>query len=268
MADISPSGATTLESMASSFATAAYTSVGVAGAIGLAVGGYAYAAMWPGSQIFGRTLIAPRKPRELAITFDDGPNPRWTPKLLDVLGKCGVKATFFLVGSYAQSEPALVRRIAEEGHLIGNHSWSHPNLAFTRTAQVHEELERTRDTIEQITGRQVRYFRPPFGARRPAVLHAARDRGMTPVMWNAMTDDWKEPSADLIAQRLIHKIDRVTSRGFAANIVLHDGGHLEPSANREPSIEACVKLIEHYMPTHRFVTLDAWAQSAEARLNS
>jgi peptidoglycan/xylan/chitin deacetylase (PgdA/CDA1 family) len=224
------------------------------------MGGFAYAAMWPGSQIFGCTLIAPRRPGEIAITFDDGPNPRWTPKLLDVLEKSGVKATFFLVGAYAQRESTLVRRIVDEGHLIGNHSWSHPNLALTNKARIVDELRRTKDALEQISGQPIWYFRPPFGARRPAVLQAARKLGLVPVMWNAMTNDWKDPSEDRISRRLIQKIDRLMRRGCAANIVLHDGSHHNPSADRGPSIAACSRLIEHYKPTHRFVTLDTWPQ--------
>jgi peptidoglycan-N-acetylglucosamine deacetylase len=244
--------------MLSPLTTGVCAGTGVIAAVGLAVGGYAYAAMWPGSRIFGSTLIVPRRPDELAITFDDGPNPIWTPRLLDLLGQRNVKATFFLVGSYAHREPALVRQIVDEGHLIGNHSWSHPNLALTGAARVREELRKTSDALEQITGRAIRYFRPPFGARRPAVLRAARQESMMPVMWNAMTDDWKEPSEELITRRLIHKIDRLTSRGYAGNIVLHDGSHQEAAANRGPSVASCGRLIEHYRLTHRFVTLDAW----------
>lgn len=231
---------------------------GVAGAVGLAAGGYAYAAMWPGSQIFGRTLIAPRRPGELALTFDDGPNPVWTPRLLDVLSERGVKATFFLVGKYAQNEPSLVRRIAAEGHLIGHHSWSHPNLALTRAARVREELRSAKDALEQMAGEPVRYFRPPFGGRRPFVLREAGALGMTSVMWNAMTDDWKEPSDEVIASTLMRKIDTAERRGCAANIVLHDGGHLEPAADREASVAAAGRVIELCEATHRFFRLDAW----------
>src|SRR5580704_10238906 len=119
------------------------------GALGLAAGGCAYTAMWPASQLFGRALIAPRiesgLPGQLALTFDDGPNPAWTPRLLDILAGQDVRATFFLVGRYAQAEPYLVRRISAAGHLIGNHSWSHPNLAITSARRVEEELTRTRD---------------------------------------------------------------------------------------------------------------------------
>jgi peptidoglycan/xylan/chitin deacetylase (PgdA/CDA1 family) len=232
-------------------------SIGIGGAAALA-GVFAYASRWPGSQLFGRTLIAPARPGELALTFDDGPNPAWTPQLLDILARRSVKATFFLVGQFAQCEPALVRSIAAAGHLIGNHSWSHPNLSLTAAHRVQDELRRTKDTLEQITSQPIRYFRPPFGARRPYVLRAARALGMTPVMWNAMTNDWAEPSSDRIADRLAKKSDARHQAGVAANIVLHDGGHLSLNADRGPSVAAAATLLARYAATHKFVTVDEW----------
>ena len=227
-------------------------------ALGLPAGAFAYASRWPASQLFGPTLIAPARPSETALTFDDGPNPAWTPQLLEILAHHGAKATFFLIGSFAQKEPALVRSIAEAGHLIGNHSWSHPDLALTAAPRVREELTRTKQNLEQITGKPVRFFRPPFGARRPYVLRTARELGMTPVIWNAMTSDWRERSSDRIAARLAKKIDYNQRRGFASNIVLHDGGHLALSTDRGPSIAAADKLLAHYAQSHKFVTVDAW----------
>lgn len=232
--------------------------IGTAAGLGLLAGGFAYASLWPGSQIFGEALIAPRRPGELALTFDDGPNPAFTPLLLDVLAEHGVAATFFALGRRAQAQPELVRRMVAAGHLIGNHSWSHPNLALSSSAAIGEELTRTRDTLEQITGAAVKYFRPPFGARRPATLAIARELGMTPVLWNAMTSDWKQPSEEKIAAGLSAKIERLLRSGWAANIVLHDGGHLESAANRAPSVAAAGLLAARYAGTHRFVTLDAW----------
>lgn len=232
-------------------------SLGAAG-LGLAAGGCAYAALWPSSRIFGAALIAPRRPGELALTFDDGPNPAWTPHLLEVLAEHDVRATFFLLGSRAQAEPALVRRIVAAGHLVGNHSWSHPNLALCSGAKIREELIRTRDVLEQMTGSPVRFFRPPFGGRRPATLTIARELGMMPVLWNAMTSDWSEPSGERIAGELTAKIDRLTQRGWAANLVLHDGGHREIAANRGPSVAAVSQLAARYRASHRFVTVEAW----------
>jgi peptidoglycan-N-acetylglucosamine deacetylase len=232
--------------------------LGVIAGAGLAVGAYTYASLWPGSRIFGRALTAPARPGELALTFDDGPNAAWTPHLLDVLARHDVRATFFLLGARAQAQPELVRRIAAAGHVIGNHSWSHLNLARTRTSRVREELQQTSDALAQILGAPVRFFRPPFGARRPAVFRIARAMGLEPVLWNAMTSDWSEPSAEQIAQQLTEKIDGLERRGRAANIVLHDGGHRDPNANRAPSIAAAGLLLERYARTRRFVTIDAW----------
>ena len=245
--------------MISPFALELSAGLGATASLGLAAGGCAYAALWPASQLFGSALIAPPRPGELALTFDDGPNPVWTLRLLDLLARRGVRATFFLVGSRAQAEPSLVRQIAAAGHLIGNHSWSHRNLALAPATTIEKQLSRTNQILAQITGSPIRFFRPPYGARRPATLRIARRLGLVPVLWNAMTSDWENPSADAIALRLSNKIDGLYRLGQAANIVLHDGSHSDPSAYRTPSIAAAAQLIARYQPTHQFVTLNAWA---------
>jgi peptidoglycan/xylan/chitin deacetylase (PgdA/CDA1 family) len=245
--------------MISPLAIGLYAGLGATASLGLAAGGFAYASRWPTSQLFGPALIAPPRPGELALTFDDGPNPIWTPRLLEVLSRRGVRATFFLVGSYAQAEPSLVRQIAAAGHLIGNHSWSHLNLALASARHIEEQLTRTTETLEEISGAPILYFRPPYGARRPATLSIARRLGLVPVLWNAMTSDWKNPSADAISFKLQDKIDRLYRQGLAANIVLHDGSHSSHAADRAPSVAAAAQLIARYQPTHQFVTLNAWA---------
>ena len=167
-------------------------------------------------------------------------------------------ATFFLLGSRAQAEPALVRQIAAAGHLIGNHSWSHPNLALASSSRIEQELSRTTQTLEQIAGAPVRFFRPPFGARRPAVLRIARRLGLVPVLWNAMTSDWKNPSADAIASRLTSAIDTSSQPRPRRQ---HRPPRRQPSipaANRAPSITAAAQLVANYKPTSKFVTLEAW----------
>lgn len=236
--------------------------IAAAAALGLSAGAFAYASRWPASQIFGRTLPAPARSGELALTFDDGPNPACTPRLLDVLAYHQVTATFFLVGRFAEQERTLVRRISDAGHLVGNHSWTHPNLSLISRRGVREELTRTKDILEQITGRAVGYFRPPFGARRPFVLRTARGLGMIPVLWNAMTSDWSEPFAERIAERLIAKIAANERLGRASNIVLHDGNHVALNADRGPSVTATERLLGRYAQTHKFVTIDAWSEAS------
>jgi peptidoglycan/xylan/chitin deacetylase (PgdA/CDA1 family) len=248
--------------MLSPWATGISAGLGAVATLGLAAGGCAYAAMWPTSQIFGRTLTAPRRPGELALTFDDGPNPACTPRLLDILASYDAYATFFVLGSFAKQQPELVRRVLAEGHLIGNHSWSHPNLACTAARVVDEELSRTRETLQQITGTSIGFFRPPYGGRRPYVLRFAKRLGMIPVTWNAMTNDWAELSADASAGRLMRMIDRLERQGNAANIVLHDGNHRQLGADRNASVTAAGQLLARYKGTHRFVRLDEWSEQA------
>ena len=238
-----------------------YAGLGAAAALGFAAGGWAYASLYPGSQLFGKALIAPRRAGEIALTFDDGPNTAWTPRLLDLLATHGVKATFFMLGSRAEQEPELVRRVAAEGHLIGNHSWSHPNLARTAAGRVREELTRTNAVLEQITGQRLRYFRPPFGARRPMVFSIARELGLTPVLWNAMTSDWSEKDAEKIAAALAKKIDGLKNSGWAANVVLHDGAHLAQGTHRGPTVKAAEMLMRKYKEAHQFVRVDAWREA-------
>ena len=246
--------------MMSSVAGGWAAGLGAVTALGMAAGSYAYAAMVPSSRVFGPAEIAPSRPAELALTFDDGPNPAWTPQLLDMLAEHDVRATFFLIGRFAAAEPLLTRRMADAGHLIGNHSWSHPNLAFATPARVREELTHAKETLEQITGKPVHYFRPPFGARRPDVLSCSRQLGMSPVLWNAMTTDWSEPSVDKISTRLIDRIDANQRQGNASNIVLHDGGHAGLGADRGPSVAAATRLVARYVNTRKFVTLAQWNQ--------
>jgi peptidoglycan/xylan/chitin deacetylase (PgdA/CDA1 family) len=246
--------------MLSPLSAGIYGAVGLAATTGLGIAGFAYGSRYPTSQIFGRTLTAPRLPGQLALTFDDGPNPSWTPRLLDILAEHNVPATFFMVGKFVKAEPDLARRVVEAGHLIGNHTWSHPDLSRARAADILNELTRTSDILAGITGKHVAYFRPPFGARRPYVLKLARQLGLIPVTWNAMTEDWKEPSADTIAKNLIEKIDSNHRRGYATNIVLHDGSHRGLNADRGPSISAATQLLDRYATTHKFVTLDTWSE--------
>ena len=130
-------------------------------------------------------------------------------------------------------------------------------LAATLAAQVAHEANSGYQTEEQRKKMAASLGDPHREeTQKPGLL--IREMGLQPVLWNAMTSDWSEPSAERIAQHLSARIDRLRQRGLAANIVLHDGGHRDPNANREPSVTAAGMLIERYKATHRFVTVDAW----------
>ncbi|MGB6130761.1 MAG: polysaccharide deacetylase family protein [Acidobacteriaceae bacterium] len=229
-------------------------------AAGLAAGGYTWAALSPQSQIFGRTIVAGSDPAEFALTYDDGPNEAWTPQLLDLLAQRNVCATFFVIGKFVRQRPDLVRAVRTAGHLIGNHTVSHPWLTLESPRRVREELAGCNAAIEDAIGERVRFFRPPHGARRPDVLRAARDLGLTPVLWNAMGFDWRPSSAEQIAVHLERGIARNRRRGRGSNLLLHDGGHIAMGADRGPSVAATRLIFDRHAPgAVRYVTVDTWA---------
>jgi peptidoglycan/xylan/chitin deacetylase (PgdA/CDA1 family) len=232
----------------------------------LLVGGYFYAGMWPESQIFGRTLIAGDDSAEIALTYDDGPNDAYTERLLDILVRHNARATFFLIGRFARQRPDLVRRIHAAGHTIGNHTWNHPRLIFKPPARIREELSSTNATLEDILGEPVHYFRPPYGARRPAVLCIARELGLVPVQWNVMAFDWKPIPAEGLLQRMERGIARNQRHGRGSNLLLHDGGHTVIGVDRSRTIDATAALLERWHGRARFVTVAQWSEHLDSRV--
>lgn len=193
--------------------------IGAVGGVAAAVG-LGWASMDPQSQLYGRTFLGtPGVGKRLALTYDDGPNDPHTMRLLDVLAKHGVKATFFMIGSYVEKRPDIARRVAEAGHEIGNHTWSHPNLIWCSSAQVRGELERTAKILEDTAGPYSRLFRTPFGGRRPASLRVVKSMGLTPVMWSVSAYDWSLPTGEAIERKVWSQI-----RGGDV-ILMHDGSH-------------------------------------------
>jgi peptidoglycan-N-acetylglucosamine deacetylase len=219
-----------------------------------------YAALSAQSQIFGPVLIAGRNPNEIALTYDDGPNDIATERLLEVLARHETRATFFLIGRFVRERPQIARAIASAGHLIGNHTMTHPWLAWQSPARIREELAGCNAALEDTLGLPIRYFRPPHGARRPIVFRIARELGLTPVHWNLLPGDWKPISADEIAALTIRGIARNQQQHRASNIVLHDGGHLALGQPRIPTVEATDHLLHRYNQRSeiKFVTVDSW----------
>jgi peptidoglycan-N-acetylglucosamine deacetylase len=226
---------------------------------GLTVGGYAYAALVPTSQLFGRTLIAGPDIDEVALTFDDGPNDPYTQRLLDLLAHHQVRAIFFLVGNFVRLRPDVARAILQAGHLVGNHTMSHPSLMWERPSRVREELAGCNALLEDVTGQAVHYFRPPFGARRPDVLRTAVDLGLKPVMWNVTAHDWDATDPVTLAARVQRIVRSNQRQGRASNILLHDGGHRQLGTDRSVTLAATKILLESWVGTNlRKVAIDTW----------
>src|SRR3954468_21159016 len=177
---------------------------------------------------------------QVAITFDDGPDPRWTPKILDILKTANVKATFFVVGVNAERYPSLVRRIVNEGHEIGNHTYYHPNLALCWPEHIRLELNATQLLIETITGRATTLFRPPYAAdTQPSQmselmpLEIAQELNYLVVLENIDPQDWAKPGADIILQRVKQQ------RRDGSIILLHDAG-----GDRSQTVEALPRILD------------------------
>ena len=209
-----------------------------------------YHAMAPGSQVYGRTLVRGANSRQLALTYDDGPNDPHTLRLLEVLAKHNVRATFFLVGRYVQQRPALVRELVQAGHILGNHSFTHPNLIFCSELQTRIQLAECTRAIEDAVGQSPKLFRPPFGGRRPSTLRIARELGLQPVMWSVTGWDWEAKPASYVEGKVSGQV-----KGGAI-ILLHDGGHRGMGADRSQTVIATDNLIARYKAEgYEFVTI-------------
>lgn len=140
----------------------------------------------------------------LALTFDDGPHPKHTPRLLDILRQYGVKATFFVVGRNVEKYPDLAQRIVSEGHQIGNHTMTHPNLTKLRRKKFDSEIKETSTIIEAYTGKKPTCIRPPYGSLDMKVEAILKNLyGLNIILWSVDPEDWKKPGASEIARRLI-----------------------------------------------------------------
>jgi len=224
--------------------------IGLTAAAAASVAGYqskASTAQW-----YGRTFAAGvRGSRQIALTYDDGPNDPHTLKLLEVLAKHSVRATFFMIGRYVQQRPDIARVVAQAGHVIGNHTFTHPRLIFTSAARTHTQLRDCHQALTDAVGEHSNLFRPPFGGRRPSTLRVARELGLQTVMWNVSGRDWNAASAAVIEKKIARQM-----RGGDV-ILLHDGGHRAMGADRAQTVIATENLIRRCRDQgYEFVTVE------------
>lgn len=186
----------------------------------------------PQRQLYGRSLwrLSPDQP-QVALTFDDGPSED-TEAILDILLEHQVKATFFCVGQKIEERPQVLERITREGHLLGNHTYSHRNLMLCGMAQTRMELSRTQQLIQQFGQQTPRYWRPPFGFRAPWSEGVARRLGLESVLWSINPRDFQNPGSEVIVQRVLGEAQP------GVIVLLHDG-----FSHRGQTVEALRALI-------------------------
>ena len=178
--------------------------------------------------------------RKIAITFDDGPHPSYTAQLLDGLKERGIHATFFVTGEHAEANPEIIKRMQEEGHLIGNHTYSHIQLTEKNREIFREELIRTNEIIEEITGEEVQYVRPPYGSWDKSF---EKELNMFPVLWNVDPLDWCSKNVACITRKIVSKAEENDI------ILMHD--------YYETSVTAALRAIDELMEGgYTFVTVE------------
>jgi peptidoglycan-N-acetylglucosamine deacetylase len=202
----------------------------------------------------------PADARGVALTFDDGPSPEHTPKVLDLLDKAGVKATFFVIGRKAEAHPELVRAIVAAGHAIGSHSYSHHRLfSLLSAAAVEEDMARSIAVIEKITGQKPALFRPPIGHTNPRIARAVDKLGLSVVGWSVRAlDGLASAQPEHVARRVVRGLKD------GAIVLLHDaaerGDHTPASLAALPRILSSMR--DQKLPG---VTVEAFVEAAEER---
>jgi peptidoglycan/xylan/chitin deacetylase (PgdA/CDA1 family) len=224
-----------------------------AAGLGLAAGGLmAYQWLSPRSWLYGQVFWHARTTeRVVALTFDDGPCRPYTERLLDILDREGIRATFFQVGNNVRREPNLAAEVASQ-HVVGNHTFTHPHLTWSRPRTVREELQRGQEAVHDATGTLPNLFRVPHGWYGPQVISTAAELGFRSVGWSVMAWDWNSPSPDVIRHRIV--------RGVRPGGVtlLHDGQDTDafPKADRSHTIAAVPDIIRSLRESgYRFLTL-------------
>jgi polysaccharide deacetylase family sporulation protein PdaB len=194
--------------------------------------------------------------KKVALTFDDGPDEKYTPRILDILKKNQIKATFFVIGEHAQQYPQMIKRIEQEGHAIGNHSWDHPDLTKLSNDKIQSEIVKTDELVKSITGQAPILFRAPYGALSRDVVADATETGHRIIGWSVDTLDWDGRS---VAQ-ILRTVRKEVRPG--AIILQHSAGG--KGGNLNNTVEALPQIITYLKQKgYSFVTVPELLQSGD-----
>ncbi|MCM8797083.1 MAG: polysaccharide deacetylase family protein [Candidatus Omnitrophica bacterium] len=196
----------------------------------------------------------------VALTFDDGPSPIWTPQILDALRQAGIKATFFMLGEHVKKYPEVARRVVAEGHEIGNHSYSHHVLLYYKTEELEKEIMDTENIIRQVTGVSPKYFRPPKAWLTTAEKKKIKDMGYRVVLWSLNSKDW----VNFDSRHILRYISRNIQPGDI--LLFHDSGGVftAEGGSRKETVETIPLLADRLRKMgYRFVTISELINGGE-----
>ncbi len=176
--------------------------------------------------------------KEVALTFDDGPCEPYTERILDVLEKHNVRATFFMIGRNVERFPEIAKKVADAGHEIGNHTYAHSSLVLNTPRRIAMELEKGEEAIRRWTGISTRMFRPPYGANTRWILTQALRRGYIITKWSVNAGDWGKASAERIVRRTLARV------GNGAIILMHDGTSFRRNNHRWQTVTALPNIVD------------------------
>ncbi len=188
----------------------------------------------------------------VALTFDDGPDSEFTPRVLDLLKQYKVNATFFCIGKKAEENPAIIKRISDEGHLIGNHSYSHTvTFPFFSYNKMLTDVKKSQDILENITKRKINFFRPPFGVTNPTIAKVVRTLGYVTIGWNIRSFDTRGEIPEKIYKRIIKQVKP------GSIILLHDRNQIQRNLPVTNSKELLVMLLDYLIrENYKIVRID------------
>ncbi|OQQ19469.1 oligosaccharide deacetylase [Streptomyces sp. M41(2017)] len=182
--------------------------------------------------------------RTMVLTFDDGPDPLYTPDVLRILREYDVRATFFVCGEMADDNKDLLGKMADDGHIVGNHTWTHPLLTSLSRSRIRSEIERTSKVIKNAYGESPAWFRAPYGAWNRATFQIQADLGMEPLAWTIDTNDWATPGV----RSIVGTVEKEAAPGVV--VLSHDAG-----GNRSQSVQALREYLPHLLDSGYHLTV-------------